>query len=446
MGYPNKIKPYTEMYKGIIKDVHDPERAGRVKVYCSAVHADGEYSEWCPVSLPPHYYTVLYEEYPVWVTFRDGDPAFPIVMGMRLRHDGKYTSMLFRDFSEGPYKEDLKDATEHAVDSWDSVDHKLVPGHGHPPYYDPYLSVFHYKQGARWGVNEEPGEQGTFWYDRIGQGLRTVGDPINPLDPHEETRGMQRFSSKDLDSQSTLYTEEGWRSLIELWGTHGQYLQMRVKDKDGEEETELLNTNSRNDNYGSLLLSNLLKRNSLVRIAPGREVGFEQVLDPKNPTKANQRIYDWNGQEIYMESAAGKQKIHVRVPGGEITTWDNIKGSIISKDRYGNSHEMSSAGIKLNAYTEYKLNANTNITQTANINVDIKANVNATVKGQVLAKLEAGTIVTVQGGAMARIDAPLVMIGKSPSLPVARMTSVVMTMVGPGTVITGSPSILVSAV
>jgi hypothetical protein len=437
IGRPNEIKPYTEEFKATVTDCHDPERAGRVKIHCPAVHAKGEGSGWCPVILPPNYYSVPYEGSPVWVTFRDGDPTYPIVTGRRLLHNGKYTPAEFRDFSEGPYKEELNDATEHATDVWDDYEHKLVPEHGHPNYYDPYVSVFSYWQGSRWGVNEEPGEQGTFWKDRINQGFETFGDPANPLDPHKETRGAEDFTAEQLDDNSTLRTQEGWRALTRFFGTHGQYLAMRVRDKDTEEEIELMNTNSRNDQYGTLLLSNLMRRNELIRKVPGKEMGYAQVLDPRNPSEAYQRMYDWNGQEIFMDSAPGKQKIHVRVPGGESTTWDNIKGEILSKDRYGNQFKMGTGGVETNAYTQYMVNANTNIKMKANINVDITANINATVKGSVIATLE--------GGVIANVKAPIVTLGASPvKFPVAYLGSVVMTMVGPGTVITGSATVSTS--
>lgn len=417
-----EIRPLTELFRATIVDVHDPERAGRVRVRCLPIHGREGESDWCPVVLPPYFYTALYEGRQCWVTFRDGDPNFPIVTGMALRHDGKYTSPLFREWSEGPYKTQLNDATQHASNQFDNEDHRAVKGHNHPPYYDPYLHLFHFPQGGRFGVNEEPGEQGMFWVDRIGNGYRMVGDPANPKDPHKETRQGGIFSAAQLDSRSTLRTREGWRSLMEFFATHAQRLVFRVKDRDGEEEILLENRNERGDKSGTLTLSNLIKRNELIRTIPGKEIGLEQVLDDRNPQRSSQRLWDWAGSEIFMDSAPGKQKIRVSVSGGESTVWDNIQGSWITRDRFRNEIKLFSGGVHTNASTEFRVNANTTIYMQANLNATLRGMLNA----------------TLEGGVRADVKAPLVGLGMAPSLGVAYMGSLVTTAVGPGAVTMGS--------
>ncbi len=199
--------------------------------------------------------------------------------------------------------------------------------------------------------------------------------------------------------------------------------------------------NDRGDISGVLTLSNLLKRNELLRSVPGKELGFEQVLDPQNPQKANQRIWDWHGSEFYMDSAPGRQKIRISVPGGESTTWDNIKAEWFTKDRSGNTQKMSRSGIEFQASTQFSVNANTNITMKANINATIKANVNFYAEGMVSAHVKGLVNGTFEGGVKAHVKAPLVDLGFIGMLPVAYLGSTVMTIFGPAFVITGSSTV-----
>lgn len=408
---------YAQSFRAIVRDVHDPQRSGRVRVECPEVLGIGEHnwSNWAPTKLPPYYFSALYEGMPCWVSFRGDDPTYPVFEGMVPRANGEGVSELWRQWSEGPYREQLKDATEHAADPWDDADHKRTPGHQHPPYWNPYQHAFHYPQGARWGTNEEPGEQGTFWVDRVGQGFRTLGDPSNPKDPHEETRQGGVYAARELDAGATVRTDEGWRSLFELFATHKQRLVFRVQDDDGDEEVSLEGRNDRDTEGGQLLLSNLLGRTELRRYVPGKEFIFEQVLKSTDPNVAHARLADWHGNEIKIDSAPGSRRVQVRTAGGEQTIWDDLTGGIRSKDRFGNSAEMGPDGIR----------------EKAVVNFEAEGAVNALVKGGVEAKLDGGVMAIVAAGLEAKIDAPLVKLGKAPGPGIAYQGSMVATAMGP---------------
>lgn len=73
-----KLKRYYSFYNGTVADVNDPEKKGRIKVFCPAVYGQKSPDIWAPrlhryigSHLPPAVGTVIKVE------FREGDPSHP---------------------------------------------------------------------------------------------------------------------------------------------------------------------------------------------------------------------------------------------------------------------------------------------------------------------------------------------------------------------------------
>ena len=95
------------VYRGIITNVQDPKKLGRIKVYCPAVYGDGIESNWISPSIqfigngfgmyciPPS--SISGKRVYVWLMFEMGDPNFPIWFGSPIGDTNGITN-LNKDF------------------------------------------------------------------------------------------------------------------------------------------------------------------------------------------------------------------------------------------------------------------------------------------------------------------------------------------------------------
>lgn len=74
---------YYGFYEGLVSDNEDPENRGRVKLKCPAVYGDVEFPKWAlPFGMfsgnKIGFYAIPPVNSPIWVTFKGGNPEFPI--------------------------------------------------------------------------------------------------------------------------------------------------------------------------------------------------------------------------------------------------------------------------------------------------------------------------------------------------------------------------------
>lgn len=74
---------YYAEYEGLVADNEDPEGRGRIKVYCPAVYGKDPFDKWChPKGMftgkATGFYAIPPLKSPVWVSFKGGDPEYPI--------------------------------------------------------------------------------------------------------------------------------------------------------------------------------------------------------------------------------------------------------------------------------------------------------------------------------------------------------------------------------
>lgn len=326
---------------GTVRDVHDPMRAGRVRLEVRSVYGN-HVSPWAVAVLPPKGVAGYKEGDLVAVDFLSDDVRYPVVLGHVLPYNGAHNMSEFSAFTLATYQDESRDALDHATDEWDNADHRKGEGHTHPPYWNPYVFGWFGSLGSKFFASEEPGNQRTEWRDRIGQFVCMVGDVLAPKDPHDETRIGGEYAVADLDADSEV-AKSGWRSKLEVMATHFQQLVFRVADEDQKEEVLLDNRNFAGDHGASLLMSNskLSKLLRLTRFIPGRTQSYEQLEDPLDPTADHQRMFDWHGLEVKInsDSVTPLKVISLKTPSGELVELRENKAGlfgIYAKDRLGN--------------------------------------------------------------------------------------------------------------
>jgi hypothetical protein len=331
-------------YPALVRDVHDPMRSGRIKVECPPLYGVSHLSPWCLPKHATHLWSVPYEGSTVWVSLRQGDPAYPIWEGRYTTYAEASAPSEFRALSEGPYKDDLRDAVDHQGD-YDNADHAKGHDHSSGEFWNPYLHALIFPMGAGLLVDEEPGEQRLTLRDRIGQFLELVGDPSSPKDPHDETRIGGEYDAPALDDGSALYQGEGLRAKLRLQGRHSQFLEMRIFDEDQQEELELRGGDIAGTHGSHLTFSNskLEKRFLLERLIPGYTQSYEAKIDPDNLTINYQRLYDVHGQEIKINAndVTPARSIEIKNAPGESIKLEHDGQKLTIKDRKGTYIEFN---------------------------------------------------------------------------------------------------------
>lgn len=90
-------------YRGVVVDVEDPEKRGRVRLNCDEV-LGGNISEWALPCFPPNISSVPKIGDLIWVEFEGGVPDKPIWTGMFYTEQQYSEKFLTDDFFETEYK------------------------------------------------------------------------------------------------------------------------------------------------------------------------------------------------------------------------------------------------------------------------------------------------------------------------------------------------------
>lgn len=69
-------------FRGIVVDVNDPDKRGRIRVLCPKVLGKTNISNWALPCLPPNQFTLPKKDDLVWMEFEDGDRDIPIWIGI----------------------------------------------------------------------------------------------------------------------------------------------------------------------------------------------------------------------------------------------------------------------------------------------------------------------------------------------------------------------------
>jgi len=192
-------------YRAICVDVHDPERKGRIRVYCPAVYGE-DWSDWAYPNLPPNFFGLPKEGDMVWVEFEGGDPEYPIWTGIWFEDsvEDNHPPLTSRT---GVVDHDMKDHESHPIDS---VERKPFRD---GKYYDPHVTVLHHSHtGLVIYVDDSPNKKGGLYIrDRAGNEIKILDNEdssfvIEDMNGHKVTLGKDTIR---LDNAYGTYFELG---------------------------------------------------------------------------------------------------------------------------------------------------------------------------------------------------------------------------------------------
>lgn len=207
-------------FRGMCKDVHDPERLGRIRVSCPAIYGE-EWSDWAYPNFPPNYFGLPDEGDMVWVEFEDGNPDYPIWTGCYFDREApnpyqmNQPAMTDRDGQEVDH-----DKLEHETDPIDSVEREPFRK---GLYYDPYITqLVDSLTGLKILINDHPDKGGGLYIrDRAGNEF-TIRDDETSSMTLSDMNGNVITTSKD---GLTLENNSGTKILA-----HGASIRFQTKD------------------------------------------------------------------------------------------------------------------------------------------------------------------------------------------------------------------------
>ena len=295
-------------YRAFVRDNHDPERRGRIRMEIPSILGVGNWSEWATPCFPyggnddMGTFMVPDEGASVWAEFEGGDPALPIWVGVWIAksNPGEQPEESKRMCDKATC-EGCEDAGEHSRKP-DDTEHKQF--HGHPEYYCPRVRVLMKTEtGHTILADDKDGKESIRVIDRGGQSV-TFRSPIKP---EKQKNNELKRGVKDALLGTQLSTEkdvvEDDSASIEIVDLAGQKITLRSKFN--EETISIESRDPLNERWQRVTLDNT--------------VNNERV-----------QIQGKNGaQEITIDSATGNERITIRDKAGSVVVLDAAKGNIL---------------------------------------------------------------------------------------------------------------------
>lgn len=328
MRGPEKRK-FWGKYMAICRDIHDPEKLGRIRVECPAVYGKGHLSDWAWPCFRPGEFLLPKEGDGVWIEFQAGDPAYPVWTGVwYTRPDGPNGAPWQEDHDELMDKEGNsvdRDAADHAEDK------EHLRHHGHPPYYDPHLKGWLFPSGHRIRVEESPG----------GQYLELV-------DPH---------------GRVVRITDEAGVEGIELRDAAGQYIRMHDDNHPEPDEDWYIEVRDKAGNYVRLD-STTDKEFIEVRDKAGNYVRLDSTTDTEFI-----EVKDKAGNKIRLDATNGAEFVEMQDLAGNKIRLDPVEESMTWTDQHGNIMKTSVDGLFMDIKKDLVMNIAENWNVTVGQNV-----------------------------------------------------------------------------
>jgi hypothetical protein len=221
-------------YRAFVRDNHDPEGRGRVRMEIPAVLGAGpdRWSDWAWPCLPAGgspdqgVFFVPQEGATVWAEFEGGDSRYPIMAGVWYGgQPGDQPLEACRTCAAATCL-DCEDKLQHA----DDPEHARHPsGHGHPPYSCQRRTVLYKSEtGHTIIVDDKDGFETLELIDRGGQMIRLTS-PVRPELQEGNTlaRGDRRASE---GTQLTVDQMTDSGAKIEIFDLAGQTVVMESSE------------------------------------------------------------------------------------------------------------------------------------------------------------------------------------------------------------------------
>ena len=296
-------------YRAFVRDNHDPERLGRVRMEVPAVLGVGErnWSDWAAPCFPyggnddAGMFLVPEEGASAWAEFEGGDPRYPIWAGVWLaKSDPGEQPEEAKRLCRSAKCLDCEDRDEHRADPADHAEHGKF--HRHPDYYCPKRKVLiKTETGHAVVADDKDGEEFLKVVDRAGQMLHFFC-PVKPEknEGNALRRGVREAErGRGLDAGEDI---EGGAARIEITDLCRQFV--RWEARPGREKVHVQSCDR--------------GRSRIQRVLLDTTTGRERVV----LSGLNFR------QEIVIDSSAGRERILLRDKAGSTVTMDARNGNV----------------------------------------------------------------------------------------------------------------------
>lgn len=296
-------------YRAFVRDNHDPERLGRLRLEIPAVLGTGKdnWSEWASPCVTYGgnddigSFLVPEEGASVWAEFEGGQVQYPIWVGVWFAksNPAEQPEEAKRLCDEATCK-DCEDNLEHNQPP-DSLEHQKY--HQHPPFYCPRRKVlFKSETGHTVMVDDKDGEEFFKIVDRAGQ----IIEMLCPVKPESQagnalSRGTKSAIQGDqLDIDSDIKDK---KASIEIADLCRQTLRFEAwKD---EEKIHIQSCDAQQSRWQKILL---------------------------DTTKEKEKVHIWglNGQQyVLIDSTKDAERIQVRDKAGSEVILDATSGNVL---------------------------------------------------------------------------------------------------------------------
>ena len=296
-------------YRAFVRDNHDPERLGRLRLEIPAVLGTGKenWSEWASPCFPYGgnddigMFLVPEEGSAVWAEFEGGQVQYPIWTGVWLAksNPGEQPEEAKRVCDEAKCQ-DCEDAKEHN-EAPDSLEHKKY--HDHPPFYCPRRKVLlKTETGHTIVVDDKDGEEFLKIIDRAGQ----IIEMLCPVKPESQAgnalprRTRDAVQGDQLDIDADIVDKHASIEIADLCRQ-----QLRFEAWKDEEKIHIQSCDAQRTRWQKILL---------------------------DTTKDREKIHVWglNGEQyVLIDSTQGGERIEVKDKAGSEVVLDATSGNIV---------------------------------------------------------------------------------------------------------------------
>ncbi len=319
-------------YRAFVRDHHDPERLGRVRMEIPAVLGTGRenWSEWAYPCFPyggnddGGCFLVPEEGASVWAEFEGGIVQHPIWTGVWLAGSapGEQAEESKRECSGTCL--DCGDRLEHQTYSPDDREHRKY--HAHPPYACPRFRILMKTETGHTILCDDKDEAECLKVlDRSGQGLhfecrvKRTAQAGNTL--RRGTREAESGNQIDLRSQIA-----GQRAKIELTDLSGQFV--RLEAWQDREKIHIQSCDRERTRWQKILLDTTKGRE---KVHIWGLNGTQEILLDSTAGVEKIELRDKAGQTVLMNAAAGAESLRVTDKSGSTILMDAVGGNILVK-------------------------------------------------------------------------------------------------------------------
>ena len=324
-------KPFYGKYRAFVRDNHDPERLGRVRMEIPAVLGTGRdnWSDWAAPCFPYGgnddcgMFLVPEEGASVWAEFEGGIVQYPIWSGVWLAgsNPGEQPEESKRTCGNA-FCKDCEDRQEHQAHPHDHLEHKKY--HNHPEYYCPRFRVLMKTEtGHTILADDRDGDELMRLIDRAGQ-IFTMEAKVKPQIQQGNVlrRGTQDAERGDqLDIVSQIVDAKARIQLTDLCRQQIVFEAWRDKEK-----IHLLSCDKGRNRWQKILIDTTKGRE---KVHIWGLNGTQEVLIDSSAGREMIRLSDKARQTVTLNAASGRESISAADKAGSLIFMDGVGGNIL---------------------------------------------------------------------------------------------------------------------